>query len=85
MNTFEVWMRPLGECCRVRVKGIDNARWLQQRLNELHVSCNGDPSAETEQSDICSFEVSCSESKSCDRLEKALASISEIKLMTRPE
>ena len=82
MNAFEVWVRPLGECCRVRVSGVGNAEWLLQRLSESHAINNAEPCSET---DTCSFEVPCSESTSRNRLEKALAAIPEVKLMMRPE
>lgn len=32
-ETFRVWIRPLGQSCRVRVDGIENGRWLINRLN----------------------------------------------------
>ena len=85
MKPFEVWVRPLGESCRVRVRGIGNAEWLLRQLGESHSINNAEPCPETPEADICSFEVPCSEPKSRNRLEKVLASIPEVKLMMRPE
>lgn len=85
MDTFEVWVRPLGECCRVRVNGRSNARWLLQWLDDSLAIRNAQPCLETPESDICSFEVPCNEPKSRNRLERALAAIPEVKLMMRPE
>ena len=34
MNTFQIWIRPLGDACRVRVEGKDNCKWLFSRLTE---------------------------------------------------
>lgn len=82
MEAFEVWVRPLGDCFRIRVTGVTNAEWLIQRLGESHVVSNAEPCTET---DTCSFEVPCTERKSRHRLEQILASIPEVKLMMRPE
>lgn len=85
MDAFEVWVRPLGECCRVRVNGVRNAEWLLERLDDSLAISNAEPCSETGESDICSFEVLCSEPRSRNRLERALAAIPEVKLSMRPE
>lgn len=35
MIAFDVWLRPLGNVCRVRVDGSQNATWLLDRLHEI--------------------------------------------------
>jgi len=34
LNSFKVWLRPLGAVCRIRVEGIENAEWLLSRLKQ---------------------------------------------------
>lgn len=34
MNAFNVWLRFLRDICRVRVDGIENAKWLLDRLSQ---------------------------------------------------
>lgn len=85
MNAFQVWLRPLGESCRIRVNGVRNAEWLQERLGQSFTVDNAEPCHETLEPDIFTFEVPCDARQSRNRLEKALSSIPEVKLMMRPE
>ena len=85
MNAFDVWVRPLGKSCRVRVSGTTNAEWLLKRLGESFAVDNADPCREKQESDICTFEVPCKLPRSRNRLEKALASMPEVRLRMRPE
>jgi hypothetical protein len=40
IDAFQVWLRPLGESCRVRVNGVRNAEWLLKRLGtSFAVNC----------------------------------------------
>ncbi|MFN9287086.1 MAG: hypothetical protein ACK6EB_03380 [Planctomyces sp.] len=85
MMAFDVWVRPLGESCRVRVSGTGNAKWLMQRLAGAFPLGNAQACQERQQLDVCSFEVPCSMPDSRNSLESALAEIPEVRLMTRPE
>ena len=85
MNAFQVWLRPLGERCRLRVSGVQNAEWLLQRLGQSIALSNTEVSPEASEPEIFTFEVPCKEPKSRSRLESLLASIPEVKLMMRPE
>ena len=85
MNVFQVWLRPLGERCLLRVNGVENAEWLLQRLGQSIALSNTKVCPETSESEIFTFEVPCNEPKSRSRLESLLASIPEVKLMMRPE
>ncbi|MEY4188809.1 MAG: hypothetical protein RIT02_3843 [Planctomycetota bacterium] len=85
MMAFDVWVRPLGERCRVRVSGTGNAHWLMQKLAESFSLGKAQACPELQQLDVCSFEVPCQLPHSRNRLENALAAIPEVRLMTRPE
>lgn len=85
MATFRVWLRPLGESCRVRVDGFENARWLLNRLSQSFAFAPRRPFAEPEETSVCSFDVPYSPTLSRSIFQKFLAAIPEIRLMTGPE
>lgn len=85
MDTFDVWVRPLGESCRLRVSGTRNAEWLLETLSESFSMGNAEPCHKDHEADICTFEMPCQAPQSCSQLEKALASLPEVRLMMRPE
>ena len=33
-DAFKVWLRPLGDSCRIRIEGPENANWLRARLSQ---------------------------------------------------
>ncbi|MDA0835579.1 MAG: hypothetical protein O2955_09595 [Planctomycetota bacterium] len=37
MIPFEVWIRPLGDYCRVKVQGLENSRWLLRELSQSFI------------------------------------------------
>ena len=84
MNTFPVWLRPLGNACRVRVDGIKNAQWLVDRLSRSFVFKTSDPMNEEEGSSCYTFRVAYSSQMSRRGLERLLAAIPEVNLMTDP-
>ena len=84
MNAFPVWIRPLGNNCRLRVDGIKNAQWLLDRLSRSFVFKTSDPMDEEQGSTCCAFRVAYSSQTSRRGLEKLLVAIPEVKLMTEP-
>lgn len=84
MTPFHVWLRPLGGACRVRVDGVENTQWLLHRLGQSFVFKTADPIAEEADSSCCTFRVQYDSQMSRHGLEKLLAAISEITLMTDP-
>ena len=84
MNAFSVWIHPMGSNCRMRVDGIRNARWLLDRLGHSFVFKTADPMNEEEGSSCCTFRVAYGFQKSRRGLERLLAAIPEVKLMTGP-
>jgi len=84
MNAFRVWIRPLGSNCRVRVDGTSNAQWLLNRLGHSFVFKTADPMNEEEGSSCCTFRVAYNSQMSRRGLERLLAAIPEVKLMTDP-
>ncbi len=84
MNAFQVWLRPLGAVCRVRVDGIENTNWLLDRLRQSRASIS-EASDEKEALSGCCLEVHYNRGLSRSRFEKLLAAIPEVGLMTEPE
>jgi hypothetical protein len=84
MNSFRVWIRPLGGTCRVRVEGIRNARWLLARLGHGFVFKTAEPISEEADSSCCSFRVAYSSQMSRRGLEKLLSGIPEVIFMMDP-
>ena len=84
MNTFRVWIRPLGNNSRVRVDGVGNAQWLLNRLGHSFVFKTADPMNEEEGSSCCSFRVAYNSQMSRRGLDRLLAGIPEVQLMTDP-
>jgi hypothetical protein len=84
MNIFRVWIRPLGDDCRVRVDGIENARWLLSRLSQSFVFKGSESIIDDEASSCSIFRVPYSSQSPRARFEKVLAAIPEVKLMLDP-
>ena len=84
MNTFPVWLRPLGSAWRVRVDGTRNARWLLDRLGRSFVFKTSDPMTEEEGSSCCTFRVAHNSQMSRRGFERLLGAIPEVILMTDP-
>lgn len=84
MNSFHVWVRPLGETCRVRVDGIRNAEWLLAKLAYGFVFKTAEPIKEDPHSSCCSFRVAYGSLVSYRGLEKLLAGLGEVVMMTDP-
>jgi hypothetical protein len=80
-----VWVRSLGNACRVRVEGADNAQRLVDRLAQtpalaglqfVDVQPNGS---------TCTFQVPASVERTLATLEHELGSMSGVQLMLEPE
>jgi len=84
MNAFRVWIRPLGSECRVRVEGIQNARWLLDRLSRSFVFKTCQPIRDIDDSPCCAFRVSYGPKISHSMLNTLLAAIPEVRLMVDP-
>jgi len=84
VNTFRVWIRPLGDDCRVRVDGMQNARWLLNRLSQSFVFKSSESIHDDEASSCSTFRVPYSSKSPRSRFDKLLAAIPEVKLMLDP-
>ena len=83
--SIQVWVRSLGNACRVRVDKEENLGWLVEQLSH-------DPEyAKLKELDLdtvgerCMFQISFSPTGSLAHLEKALTNIPGVQLMTEPE
>jgi hypothetical protein len=84
MTPFRVWLRPLGENCRVRVDGIGNARWLLTQLEKVPaIRAIGQLDVEID-APRCTFAIPYHASLSPATFQRALAAIPEVRLMLEP-
>ncbi len=84
MNTFRVWARPLGDrVCRLRVEGgRKNTDWLLDRLSRSFAFKTAESVHEEEGSACCTFQVMHSSQIPFPALQRLLAGMPEVKLMT---
>ncbi|OYW18559.1 MAG: hypothetical protein B7Z55_10400 [Planctomycetales bacterium 12-60-4] len=84
MKTFQVWTRPLGAACRVRVDGIQNGRWLYSQLARSCGTGNCKPVRQTSDSNSFVFVVNFTSQMTSSALSTVLSRIPEVQLMTQP-
>jgi hypothetical protein len=84
MNTFRVWIRPLYSVCRVRVDGIENTKWLLNRLSQFFVFKSSEPINDDEGASCSTFHVRYSCQMSHFKFERLLAGIPQVRLMSDP-
>ena len=84
MAGFRVWIRPLGNCCRMRVEGRENAEWLLNRLSPFLVTRTSESIRGEDGSNCCRFSVASAPVQSCPTFDLLLASIPEVNLMWEP-
>lgn len=85
MNNFRVWISPLGDFCHVRVDGIENRRWLLDRLSQSFVFRTFEPlETAAAGSALCTFQVPCNPPLSQLSFQKMLAAMPRVQLMKEP-
>lgn len=84
MDTFHVWLSPLGATCNVRVDGIRNANWLLSRLRQDFVFNSSEPVSDGEASTCCTFHVTYSTQRCYRTFERLLAAIPEVQWTLDP-
>jgi hypothetical protein len=84
MSAFHVWLRPLGNACRVRVDGIKNTQWLLDRLGQPFVLKTSEPVRQDLSSSCCTFQVMYSFQMSHPLFKRLLAAMPEVNLMVEP-
>jgi hypothetical protein len=80
-----VWVRALGNACRVRVESADNAQWLVDRLAQTPALAGLNFVDVQPGGKSCSFQVSNSVERTLQSLESELAQIPGVQLMLEPE
>lgn len=84
MRPFRVWLRPLGEACRLRVEGRDNAVWLRDRVTaSLNVRCN-ESSNNQDSNGIITLVVRYGPQVSHVELYRLLDRLRELEVMCQP-
>jgi len=81
VKPFRVWLRPLGDFCRVRVDSQENARWLLVQLSESFEFKTSEPFVEDGNSTLCTFQVPYDPPLSRSGFQRILAAIPEVRLM----
>jgi hypothetical protein len=81
MDSFCVWIHPLGNACKVQVLGMKNAKWLLNRLAQAFVVKSSETVNEEECFPCCTFRVPYSLRTPRSTFEKLLAGIPEVRLM----
>ncbi len=84
MTEFRVWIHPLGNDCQLRVDGMQNARWLLTRLGRSFIFKSAEPINDDQGSSSCVFRIRCTTQMSRPTLEKVLAAIPEVELVSDP-
>ena len=82
MKPFRVWLRPLGDFCRVRVDNRENAQWLLVQLSGSFVFKTFEPFVEDGSSTSCSFQVPYNPPLSRSGFRSMLTAIPEVRLMS---
>ena len=84
-NPVRVWLRPLGQGCRIRVESVENAFWLLERLIETNRLVGLQQVQLNTSESECTFEIPTSSQRTRLTLENAMAGISGLRLMLEPE
>lgn len=84
-NVTRVWVRSLGQNCRIRVESVQNALWLLDRLTQLHALVGLDGIDITPTESGCKFQIPSSTERTLGTLEAALRRIPGVRLMLEPE
>lgn len=84
MKRFQVWIRPVGDFCRIRVDGDVNARWLVLRLSQAFVFRTFEPLEQDARTPYCSFRVPYNPPLSSAGFRQILLGIPEVELMREP-
>lgn len=84
-DPVRVWVRSLGDGCRVRVESHDDAQWLIEHLtaSDALVGLEYIDVKPTESG--CEFRIPISRDRTLATLESAIAQIPEAQLMLEPE
>ena len=81
MNRFHVWLRPSNRGCKVRVDGVNNAKWLLNRLSHSFVFKSSEAMNEEEFFPSCVFGVMYGSQMCHSAFKKLLSGMPEVDLM----
>jgi hypothetical protein len=84
MDRFQVWIHPMENACRVRVEGIQNAKWLLSRLSESFVFKSSEAIKDEWSYSYSIFNVLYTSQLSLSKFKKLLEFIPEVKLLLAP-
>ena len=85
MKVFSVWINRTDGALRLRVDGLENAKWLLSRLSDFFVFKTSEPLLQVANSSNYTFRVAHTSQMSGRGFEKLLAGIAEVKLMLEPK
>jgi hypothetical protein len=81
MSTFRVAICPLHNACRVRVAGMQNARWLLTQLSRSFVFKSSAPIDDNAEAACSTFQVPYGSQMSHVKFERLLAGIPQVELV----
>lgn len=84
-NRVRVWVRALGQECRVRVESVETAKWLVDQLTERKALTGLQFIDMTPTEDGCKFPIPNGPQRTLQTLETALQTIPGVQLMLEPE
>jgi hypothetical protein len=85
MSRVRVWVRALGQSCRVRLESAEQAEWVLAQL-EKKKALEGVVKVEIQAAAMgCLFEIPNASKRTLATLEAALGEIPEVELMLSPE
>jgi hypothetical protein len=84
-SPVRVWVRSLGQSCRLRVENVEQAHWVLARLEEKS-ALEGLSQIDIRPTEAgCLFEIPNASLRTLASLEVALGEIPEVELMLSPE
>lgn len=80
-SAFRVWIRPSDYEFSVCVDGMENARWLIEKLGHAFVFRSAQPIYQESNSTLCSFQVPCNAQLSFSKFQNLLAAMPQVTLL----
>lgn len=84
-SPIRVWVRSLGNSCRVRLESVEDARWILARLQERNALVGLSQMEIHATESGCRFQIPNATERTLATLETALGEIPGVELMLSPE
>ncbi len=84
-SPIRVWVRTLGNSCRIRLESQDHAQWLLAQLRERNALIGSDDVQIHPTDSGCRIQIPNAAERTLTTLETALREIPDVELMLSPE